>query len=351
MEEQVAAELTAARLGDGDAAERGNEEDEEDEEDMQARHRREAKALQARITGIKKGIPKNNKEKKKEAEKQILQLEEEMRARHASELASLHNRPSNIARSEGTTGDAPASTSNSNANITNNDDITQNNNSKTQTRAQKRRMDKARKEAERDARVELEKAEAGPGEGSVERDALAAALAKDNLAIRDIPPDGHCMFRAIEDQLSRIHNNNKEVYSYLVLRSNTAEYMRAHPDDYAPFVEPDDGEQPNGDNVDFGAYCDKMGGTAAWGGQLELRALACMLRRPIHVHAVGLPLVVMGEEFALPDTQPLRVSYHRHAYTLGEHYNSIIEADEEGAEVDVGDLGRHEDIENGDNHR
>ena len=40
-----------------------------------------------------------------------------------------------------------------------------------------------------------------------------------------------------------------------------------------------------------------MSEAAAWGGQLELRALAQCLRRRIDVFSVGLPTVLMGEEF------------------------------------------------------
>jgi OTU domain-containing protein 6 len=62
--------------------------------------------------------------------------------------------------------------------------------------------------------------------------------------------------------------------------------------------------------------------TAAWGGQLELRALAHVLRRRICVFSAHLPTVEMGEEYT-GDVAPLRVAYQQHAYGLGEHYNSV----------------------------
>ena len=34
---------------------------------------------------------------------------------------------------------------------------------------------------------------------------------------------------------------------------------------------------------EFAAYCDKMKNTPAWGGQIELRALSTVLKRPIQV--------------------------------------------------------------------
>ena len=71
----------------------------------------------------------------------------------------------------------------------------------------------------------------------------------------------------------------------------------------------------------FGKYCREMGTTAAWGSQAELRALAHVLQRSILVHAVGMPPVQMGEEY-VSHGPPFQVCYLRHAYGLGEHFNS-----------------------------
>ena len=55
--------------------------------------------------------------------------------------------------------------------------------------------------------------------------------------------------------------------------------------------------------------------------QIELRALTQFLHQPIEVlQAEGRP-VLIGEEFA--GVEPgLVVTYHRHYFGLGEHYNS-----------------------------
>ena len=68
-------------------------------------------------------------------------------------------------------------------------------------------------------------------------------------------------------------------------------------------------------------YCRDMGTTAAWGSQAELRALAHVLQRSIVVHSVGMPPVHMGEEYA-DNGPPYEVCYLRHAYGLGDHFNS-----------------------------
>lgn len=57
-----------------------------------------------------------------------------------------------------------------------------------------------------------------------------------------------------------------------------------------------------------------------WAGQFEIQALAQSLQRPIHIIQVGSPVLILGEEF---DQPPLLISYHKHAYALGEHYNSL----------------------------
>lgn len=55
----------------------------------------------------------------------------------------------------------------------------------------------------------------------------------------------------------------------------------------------------------FQRYCDSMAGSAVWGGQAELGALAHVLARRIDVFSVGMPTVAMGEEYAGGRAVPL----------------------------------------------
>lgn len=133
---------------------------------------------------------------------------------------------------------------------------------------------------------------------------------------------------------------------YLGLRSAAAAFMRSHADEYAPFVSEGDAEgASDGDDGcvppalrvprgctwltcrrSFERYCRSVEATAAWGGQLELRALAHVLRRRIAVYSAHLPTVEMGEEYRVDeDAPPLRVAYLQHAFGLGEHYNSVAQ--------------------------
>ena len=80
-----------------------------------------------------------------------------------------------------------------------------------------------------------------------------------------------------------------------------------------------------GEEDAFEAYCAEVESTAAWGGQVELQALAQVLRCHIMVYAVGLPPLELGEGFAAAGRPTLRLCYLRHAYGLGEHYNSVVQ--------------------------
>ena len=53
---------------------------------------------------------------------------------------------------------------------------------------------------------------------------------------------------------------------------------------------------------------------------LQIRALSAVLQRPLEVTQADTPPVVSGEEY---QNQPLVLPYFRHAFGLGEHYNSV----------------------------
>jgi OTU domain-containing protein 6 len=65
---------------------------------------------------------------------------------------------------------------------------------------------------------------------------------------------------------------------------------------------------------------------AVWGGQFEIQALSKSLKRQIHIIQADSPLLKIGEEFL---GEPLRISYHKHSFGLGEHYNSVCAIDME----------------------
>ena len=95
-----------------------------------------------------------------------------------------------------------------------------------------------------------------------------------------------------------------------------ASFLEKHEDDFSPFCEYTK-EAPT-----FSEYVNRVRNTADWGGHVELRALSLALERPIIVyssHQVE-PLMI-HEEY---EAEPIRLSYHLHYYSLGEHYNSVV---------------------------
>ena len=218
----------------------------------------------------------------------------------------------------------------------------------TLTKAMKRRMKKEQEEREREERVARETAAAraaGPTRGESENKKLEAVLGARGLRVKEIKADGHCLYRAILDQLlcripthdmsARLAANGdgdkKEkaplsIEGVSTLRRLAAQVMRADPDSYQPFLEIDSSHEDQIDSV-WSTYLSDVESTAAWGGQLELQALATGLRVPIEVFTANAPSVTMGESyFGENGGVKLRVCHHRHAFGLGEHYNSAADA-------------------------
>jgi OTU domain-containing protein 6 len=198
-----------------------------------------------------------------------------------------------------------------------------------------------------------ELASLGPSAREVEIDRLKELyLEPNNLDIVEVPADGHCLFRAIAEQLNNElitpsrqyvekycyaeEEQTDEEYEhifmdYKILREKCADALVLHEDTLAPFCEYEDS---------FQNYVARIRSSAdAWGGHVELRALSQALNRPIIVYSASAPPLIMngisssttGEEEASLSTpsasaikEPLRVSYHRHYYALGEHYNCVV---------------------------
>ena len=170
-------------------------------------------------------------------------------------------------------------------------------------------------EKEREERIAEAEIENLTGARHLESQKLASLLAARHLEIKQIPSDGHCMYRAIEDQLKDHHNS----WTVATLRNQTAKYIHSHFDDFLPFLtNPNTGDMYS--KEEFEKYCDDIANTAAWGGQLELRALSHILQTPIEVVQMDSPSIIVGEEYS---GKPIILVYMRHAYGLGEHYNSV----------------------------
>ncbi|XP_055402672.1 deubiquitinase OTUD6B isoform X2 [Bubalus kerabau] len=221
----------------------------DEEEQLVRRHRKEKKELQAKIQSMKNAVPRNDKKRRKQLTEDVAKLEAEMEQKHREELDQLKltSKESKI--------DSVA------VNISN---LVLENQPLRISKAQKRRDKKAALEKEREERIAEAEIENLTGARHVESEKLAQILAARQLEIKQIPSDGHCMYRAIEDQLKEQNG----VLTVAALRCQTANYMQSHVEDFLPFLtNPNTGEMYTPE--EFGKYCDDIVNTAAWGGQLE----------------------------------------------------------------------------------
>lgn len=274
------------------------------EELLAKQHRKEKKDLQAKIQSMKNAVPKNDKKRRKQLTEDIAKLEAELSQKHENEIRQL-----NISSSVEEVSNALDS-----VNVTNNEEETDGKQTRT-SKAQKRRDKRAALEKERETRIAEAEVENLTGSRHLENLKLKEKLAERHLQIKEISSDGHCMYRAVEDQLMV----RGCALGLKELRAQTAQYMRSHADDFLPFLtDPNTGDMYTAE--EFEKYCNDVADTAAWGGQLELKALSQVLQLPIEVIQAESLSIIIGEEY---DRPPITLIYMRHAYGLGEHYNSV----------------------------
>ncbi|TYG39359.1 hypothetical protein ES288_D12G010400v1 [Gossypium darwinii] len=193
----------------------------------------------------------------------------------------------------------------------------------------KRREKRAQQEAAREQRIQEEQSSI-MSDRMIEGEKFERKLKPLGFTIKEIKPDGHCLYRAVEDQLS-LQSGGSSPYAYQELREMAAAYMRKHASDFLPFFLSEnaiDGDSDDSPAEKFEDYCKEVESTAAWGGQLELGALTHCLRKHIMIYSGSFPDVEMGKEYksdggSSSSTGTIRLSYHKHAFGLGEHYNSV----------------------------
>ncbi|XP_072303572.1 deubiquitinase OTUD6B isoform X2 [Eucyclogobius newberryi] len=256
---------------------------------------------------MKNAVPKNDKKRRKQMAEEIAKLEADLNQKHEEELKQV---TSSGIKVEQVTQEVET--------LTVDNESQEESKELRLTKAQKRRDKKAAQDKERESRIAEAEVENLMGERHQEGLKLAQKLTQQQLQIKEISSDGHCMYRAIEDQLSQKSlsggaTNVKE------LRCRTAEHMRSNMDDFMPFLtNPNTGDLFTTD--EFEKYCSDVEHTSAWGGQLELRALTHILQLPIEVVQADSTTLKIGEEY---NGKPIILVYMHHAYGLGEHYNSV----------------------------
>ncbi|RYP43034.1 hypothetical protein DL768_010119 [Monosporascus sp. mg162] len=338
---------------------------EETLETIQARHRKEQRDLQSRITNKKKNATKKTR---KGVNDECAELERQLRERQERELAvfngeadAMEDDGDDAVDGKGDDGTEGISTRLEDVSLS---DVTtatttkpatekppqpqqppasqQQQQQQQQPAGKKRNRQKerlARRAAEQEAAAEAAEAEAAgmTDHRSIEKTYLLREFEANGLVEKEIRPDGHCLFAAVADQLEQRRipllpvseaedsspsssSSSQPPPPYRAVRRRATDYMEAHPDDFAPFL-----DEP------LSSYVPKIRDTAEWGGQLELAALA-------NAYGVEINVVQDGRtETIEPSTsgnggnggaeeQPrerIWLAYYRHGYGLGEHYNSL----------------------------
>uniref|UniRef100_A0A915BGL0 OTU domain-containing protein n=1 Tax=Parascaris univalens TaxID=6257 RepID=A0A915BGL0_PARUN len=276
---------------------------------LQAKHRKEKKDLQAKLTSLRHSVAKDDKKRKREVTAEIEKLENDLKERHKKELAEFE-RNSPKPEPEKVVAEVDA-------HIEEQEKHKVPRISKAQRRREKKADDNRRRaEAEKE---DKQNAEFAPGR--LERAAIEEVLRKRGLSLHEIPPDGDCLYNAIAHQLSLIGMTSAKT-SGADIRRKAAAFIRSHKDEFLPFLTDRDGSPI--DEFHFEEYCGLIERCSSdggeWGGEPELRALSSSLERRIEVIQPEGRCAVFGEEFITK--KPITITFHRHAYNLGEHYNS-----------------------------
>lgn len=278
------------------------------DDEITTRHKKERKELQAKIQALKKTAGKGDKKKKKEISEEIVRLESDLDRKHTEELSAFaiskksHNNNNNNQQENGNKSD-DAEKKNSN------------NEQARVSKAQRRRDKKANDEKQRQAEILAAEETNKTGPRVLELNTIKKLLKQRNLVLQPIPSDGDCLYNAIRNQLLI---TGRQPFDVKTLRNLTADYIEANKESLIFFME----NTETGDclsDEEFVKYCTAIRNTPAWGGHVEISALSHILKSPIEVIQATGPPTIQGEtEFKGPN---LVITYHRHMYSLGEHYN------------------------------
>ncbi|KAF0024807.1 hypothetical protein F2P81_023609 [Scophthalmus maximus] len=198
------------------------------EELLAKQQRKEKKDLQAKVQSMKNTVPKNDKKRRKQLTEEIAKLEADLTQKQEEELRQLNSSSNNTKVEEVMNG---VETMKMEAGEQESEEVLQ----PRVTKAQKRRDKKAAEEKERESRIAEAEVQNLQGVRHQEGVKLAQKLALQQLQVKEISSDGHCMYRAIEDQLAQ-RSKPGLTMSVKELRSCTADHMRSHVDDFLPFL-------------------------------------------------------------------------------------------------------------------
>ncbi|KAF2215969.1 hypothetical protein CERZMDRAFT_104968 [Cercospora zeae-maydis SCOH1-5] len=303
-------------------------------EELQARHRKEQKDLQSRVTQKKKQASKKTR---KAVNDECEQLERHLKEQQAREVAELNgnagadNEPSveelekltlqvdddvpNEHEANGTPDGASSAMKPADAN----EAVSSAGAGKKRNR-QKDRLARRAAEQEELARQAAEEAANLPDMKEQERKRMLESMKEHRLIEKEIRADGHCLYSAFADQLEQLDipldskPGDKPTIAYKTVRAKAADYIESHQDDFIPFLE-----------EALAEYLHKVRDTGEWGGQLELMALAKTYSTNINVlQDFGRVEKIEGAHGR--EVKTVWLGYYKHGFGLGEHYNSLRRA-------------------------
>lgn len=269
-------------------------------EELEENHRKQKKDLQARIQSLKKTVTKGDKKKKKEIDAEIEKLEKEFEEKCQLELKNFSGENSQQTKVVLNEPLEDKSNDDSNSKV---------------SKAQKRREKKEKQLTERETLIALQEEENKKGPAAVELNKIKHKLTQKGLRIKEVLSDGNCMYYAIADQLSQRMSISKD---WKQLRELICNYMIDNYEQFQPYVTSDDGDLLNEEK--YQDYCYKVRDTLVWGGQPELKALADVFSVQIEIVQAEGGEITIGNQLKKDAT--LIITYHRHMFGSGEHYNS-----------------------------
>ncbi len=284
-------------------------------ESLNEQHRKQKKDLQSKVQSLKKTVTKGDRKKKKEIDAEIEKLEKDFEEKCTFELKQLEEKLKSGASS------SPQLQSNeSKTNET--EPSTQIKSSPVPATASKSSKSKKRKEKKeksnenREKQIELQEIENKKSPSHIELAKIKEKLKKLNLKLKEVLPDGNCMYYAVIDQLNQV-GHDQQIKTFKELRKLTSEYMLANPNEFQAYLCSDETGDPL-DEQQYEDYCRKINDTLVWGGQIELKAISDFLKVRIEV------VQAEGSDIQIGDSNEIKlvITYHRFMFGSGEHYNS-----------------------------
>ncbi|OAP65359.1 hypothetical protein AYL99_01331 [Fonsecaea erecta] len=295
-------------------------------EELLAKHRKEKRDLQARITQKKKNATKKTR---KGVNDECERLERELAEKQQAEIQDLDPQDPNEVQEtleDLAISDQPGSEINGQPELEPEplqqvDPATPTSGDQSRHRKpnrQKARLARRAAEQEAQAAAAALEAENIPDLREQELASMKQQMSKLGLSETLIRPDGHCLFSACAHSMpldilaTKAAGNKKEPYERV--RYAAAEFMAQHPEDFEAFM-----EEP------LNAYVSKIRDTAEWGGELELQAIARSYNVEINVLQADGRVEKISSQSGPNDT--IWLAYYRHSFGLGEHYNALRKVD------------------------